>query len=96
MASTATQTAKSEVPKNESEARQSTTPEYTRSAKMPAEDLAADRSGNIDPSNMGEDRNQQKIAQLAYSYWEARGTGKGSAEEDWFRAEAEIRGKPSA
>jgi hypothetical protein len=31
------------------------------------------------------------IANLAYSYWEARGCEGGSAEEDWLRAEAEIQ-----
>jgi hypothetical protein len=31
------------------------------------------------------------IARLAYSYWEARGRQGGSAEEDWLRAETEIR-----
>lgn len=31
------------------------------------------------------------IARLAYSYWEARGYMGGSAEEDWLRAEREIR-----
>jgi hypothetical protein len=31
------------------------------------------------------------IARLAYSYWEARGCESGSPEEDWFRAERELR-----
>ncbi|HTX35293.1 MAG TPA: DUF2934 domain-containing protein [Bryobacteraceae bacterium] len=31
------------------------------------------------------------VARLAYSYWEARGCQGGSAEEDWLRAEVEIR-----
>jgi hypothetical protein len=30
------------------------------------------------------------IAQLAYSYWEARGFRGGSPEEDWLRAEREL------
>jgi len=34
------------------------------------------------------------IAQLAYSYWEARGCQGGSPEEDWFRAEQELLTKP--
>jgi hypothetical protein len=33
-----------------------------------------------------------EIAQLAYSYWEARGYQGGSSEEDWLRAEQELRG----
>ena len=31
------------------------------------------------------------IAALAYSYWETRGCQGGSAEEDWLRAEEEVR-----
>jgi hypothetical protein len=34
---------------------------------------------------------REAIARLAYSYWEARGFAGGSAEEDWLRAEEEIR-----
>jgi hypothetical protein len=33
---------------------------------------------------------QEEIAQLAYSYWEARGYAPGSPEEDWLRAEREL------
>ncbi|MGA2325578.1 MAG: DUF2934 domain-containing protein [Bryobacteraceae bacterium] len=36
---------------------------------------------------------QEDIARLAYSYWEARGGEGGSSEEDWFRAEQEFRAK---
>jgi hypothetical protein len=35
--------------------------------------------------------NQEEIARLAYSYWEARGCPIGSPEEDWYRAEMELR-----
>ena len=34
---------------------------------------------------------EEQIAALAYSYWEARGYKGGSSEEDWFRAERELR-----
>lgn len=34
---------------------------------------------------------REAVARLAYSYWEARGFVGGSAEEDWLRAEVEIR-----
>jgi len=37
-----------------------------------------------------------QIAQLAYSYWEARGYQGGSSEEDWLRAEQELRASTSA
>jgi Protein of unknown function (DUF2934) len=33
-----------------------------------------------------------EIARLAYSYWEARGYAGGSPEEDWLRAQRELRG----
>ena len=36
------------------------------------------------------------IAVLAYSYWEARGRQGGSAEEDWFQAERELREQKAA
>jgi Protein of unknown function (DUF2934) len=34
---------------------------------------------------------REDIAELAYSYWEARGGQGGSPWEDWFRAEAELK-----
>jgi len=33
----------------------------------------------------------EEIAQLAYGYWEARGYQGGSPEQDWLRAETELR-----
>jgi hypothetical protein len=33
---------------------------------------------------------RERIALLAYSYWEARGYQGGSPEEDWYRAEREV------
>ena len=36
---------------------------------------------------------REQIARLAYSYWQARGCPEGSPEEDWLRAEAELREK---
>ena len=33
----------------------------------------------------------EEIARLAYSYWEARKSPHPSAEDDWFRAERELR-----
>jgi hypothetical protein len=38
----------------------------------------------------------KRIARLAYSYWEARGRPCGSPEEDWSRAEEELRRRKSA
>jgi hypothetical protein len=33
----------------------------------------------------------EEIARLAYSYWEAGGRRHGCPEEDWYRAEREVR-----
>jgi len=40
--------------------------------------------------------NRDAVARLAYSYWEARGFIGGSPEEDWLRAENEIRNNHAA
>jgi hypothetical protein len=37
-----------------------------------------------------------EIAALAYSYWEARGCQGGCPEEDWLRAEEELRNRATA
>jgi hypothetical protein len=34
-----------------------------------------------------------EVAHLAYAYWEARGGQGGSSEEDWRRAEQELRAR---
>ncbi len=39
---------------------------------------------------------RDEIALLAYSYWEARRCPCGSPEEDWFRAEEDLREKVAA
>lgn len=39
---------------------------------------------------------QAEIERLAYSYYEARGGQDGSSEEDWFRAEQEVRRRRGA
>jgi hypothetical protein len=38
----------------------------------------------------------EEVAQLAYLYWEARGCQGGSPEEDWVRAETELRNRAHA
>ncbi|HWD99238.1 MAG TPA: DUF2934 domain-containing protein [Bryobacteraceae bacterium] len=38
----------------------------------------------------------EEIAVLAYSYWTERGAQGGSAEEDWLRAERELRERNGA
>jgi hypothetical protein len=57
---------------------------------------SADRSTGVqEEESLGEETERalrhERIARLAYAYWEARGVENGSADDDWFRAEAEIR-----
>ena len=54
---------------------------------------AAPESAN---SRLNQGLNQEEIAYLAYSYWEARGRQGGSPEEDWLRAEREIAARQIA
>ena len=38
---------------------------------------------------------REEIARLAHQYWAERGHQHGKAEEDWYRAEQELREKAS-
>jgi hypothetical protein len=49
-----------------------------------------------DPPASAAALDHEEIARVAYSYWEARGCNGGSPEEDWFRAENELRAKRAA
>jgi len=40
--------------------------------------------------------NHEEIARLAYALWEARGRWGGSPEEDWYRAENQLRARVAA
>ena len=63
-----------------------------QSAKPLAENVPAVESA---PQAQSQPRavTREQIAVLAYSYWEARGYQGGSQEEDWLRAERELRGE---
>jgi hypothetical protein len=50
-------------------------------AKKVATDIETEFPGTPD---------QDQIAALAYSLWEARGCPEGSPEDDWFQAEQEL------
>jgi len=39
---------------------------------------------------------QEAIARLAYFYWEERGCPNDSPDEDWLRAEKDLRNRPAA
>jgi hypothetical protein len=64
--------------------RKPTTKRAARVAEVAAEINATSVEPSAEPS-------REAIAKLAYSYWEARGYQGGSSEEDWIRAETELR-----
>lgn len=87
MSATATQSAKTSVPESDPGSLQSKTPEKGAESE-PRQSFGSTR---LDASP----RDQQKISELAYFYWEAREASHGSAEDDWLRAEQEIYGSVS-
>lgn len=55
-------------------------------------ELAAPAAGEPVTNGQGDNLSEtDEIARLAYSYWEARGRQGGSPEEDWLRAQDEVR-----
>jgi len=56
--------------------------------EAPAELMQADDEVNAPTDD--------EVAELAYSYWEARDGHGGSPWEDWFRAERELKRKREA
>jgi len=57
-----------------------------RHSKTPATVEAVAETLDIQP-----EPTHEAIAQVAYGYWEERGYQGGDAQDDWFRAEAELR-----
>jgi hypothetical protein len=57
-------------------------------SQTPWEDWVSTSPAPADESTGGSLR--ERIERLAHSYWEHRGRKDGSADDDWYRAEAEI------
>lgn len=56
--------------------------------------IAGNGGGGVaiaEPAQSSDHEDQEEVARLAYSYWLARGCPEGSPEEDWLRAEQEVR-----
>lgn len=61
-------------------------------AAPPAPIEPARETPRADPAAL----DQEEIARLAHSYWEARGCQGGSPEDDWLRAERELKAMRAA
>lgn len=61
-------------------------------SRMSAPERPVTKKDDFDP----EVSQRERIALLAYSYWEARGRRGGTPEEDWFRAEHVILGNTAS
>ena len=60
--------------------------------KGPCRTDGSRRSGKIgEQKHMNDGPEHQRIAELAYGLWQKRGCPIGSPDEDWFRAENELR-----
>lgn len=62
--------------------------------KAPAKKATANNVESISRSN-GAGPSHEQISELARKYWAERGYKDGHQEEDWLRAEQELRGKAS-
>ncbi len=69
---------------------------------LPTEELSSGNGNNVTSNEVmaAEEAidapSHDEVAELAYSYWEARGGHGGSAWEDWFRAEQELKSRRQA
>jgi hypothetical protein len=69
--------------------RRTATPARSQRSVPAAETEISDAVLNISETVAGPSRDE--VARLAYLYWLERGCQNGSAEEDWFRAEQQLR-----
>ncbi len=73
--------------------RKSATPK--RSAR-PTSDVEVSNAPQVVSVESVIEITNEAVARLAYSYWEARGYQGGSPEEDWLRAQQELRAATAA
>jgi len=64
-----------------------------RNHTMDENSLAIEPQRPRDPEELLEDEEREEIANLAYQYWLDGGCRDGTAEEDWLRAERDLRGQ---
>lgn len=75
-------------------------PETVKKTKAPAKPRKAPAKksvSNLETMPVKQQRgvSDEEVARLAHRYWTDRGRTDGHHEEDWYRAEQELRGKAS-
>ena len=65
-------------------------------AKAAVANAGTQSAQGVDVQILEPSANRDQIAGLAYAYWQNRGCPDGSPEEDWFRAEADLRQRTHA
>ena len=80
-------------PARETKTSRSKPPVRSRQSSTPAKGMALATNG-YEQSSI--DVSRDDIARLAYALWEQRGGEGGSPEQDWFRAESELKTRLSS
>lgn len=73
------------------------TEKKTKAPAKPRKAAAKKTVNNVEAIDAQQQRNvsHDEVARLAHRYWKERGGAHGSHEDDWYRAEQELRGKAS-
>lgn len=75
----------------------STKERQSQASAEPANSRVNEVSFESRPDSGSQESVQDAVARLAYSYWlERQGSNQGSAEEDWLRAERELRARENS
>ena len=73
-----------------------TKPSTPVTEKTPAVSRPAETEAGSPAYTAEQQLSREDIARLAYSLWQARGCPIGNSEEDWLRAEQELRRRTTA
>jgi hypothetical protein len=83
-------TSSPQSPSPQSPSPQSPSPQSKATPRQPA---VAEGDEIVKSGSLRAERAYDEIARLAYNYWlDRKDTGEGSPEQDWLRAEEELRG----
>ena len=77
-------------------AKRAAEPVETLASAVAEQETVAPQSDAVAPAPVVVDTSYDEIARLAYSYWAGRGFQGGCPEEDWFRAEEELRSRATS